>query len=385
MEGFGFSQAQEMLRAEVKKFAQDELAPGAKERAKLGQYVASPQMLKRFDQMGWVRLKIPAKYGGRDIDYVSMGILVEEIGKVDHTLAMTPAWYCPIARVMALLPQEIQDEWLPPILSGEKIHSWAFTEPDSGSDIGAIKTVAIRGDDHYIVTGKKSPITMGVAADVVVVAAKTDVTAGIKGITLFLVPLALPGITRSAIRWMGELHPTGASVRLDQVRLPAHCRIGQEGRGIITTMEFFHYMRPMVTLGCLGAAEASLNEAVAWAKHRIIFNKPIAKYEGISFKIAEHYTMVEAAKMLCYQALWLMDKGLPSTKECSMAKWLGTETSVHAIHDAMLVFGFVGYSDEYAIEQRLRGVIGMELGEGANNIHKLIIARELIGNEALPF
>ena len=385
MEGFGFSQDQEILRAEVKKFAQKELAPGVKERAKLGQYMASPQLLKKFDQMGWVRLKVPAKYGGHDIDYVSMGILVEEIAKVDHTLAMTPAWYCPIGRVMALLPQEIQDEWLPLILNGEKIHSWAFTEPDSGSDIGAIKTMATRDGDHYVITGEKSPITMGMAADIVAVAAKTDPTAGIKGITLFLVPLALPGISKSSIRWMGELHPTGASVVFDQVRVPTHYRIGQEGRGITTTMEFFHYMRPMVTLGCLGAAEASLNEAVAWAKHRIIFNRPIAKYEGVSFQIAEHYTMVEATKMLCYRALWLMDKGLPSTKECSMAKWLGTETAVHAIHDAMLVFGFVGYSDEYVIEQRLRGVIGMELGEGANNIHKLIIARELIGNEALPF
>jgi cyclohexanecarboxyl-CoA dehydrogenase len=385
MQGFGFTDTQTTLRTEAIRFARKELAPGAKERAKRGKYMAPPELLKKFDEVGWLRLKIPAKYGGREIDYVSIGILVEEIAKVDHTLAMTPAWYCPIARVMALLPDETQDRWLPLILSGEKIHSWAFTEPDTGSDIGAIKTKATRDGDCYVISGEKSPITMGVDADIVVVAAKTDMNAGIKGITLFLVPLELPGISKSEIRWMGELYPTGASITFDQVSVDAKYRIGEEGKGIISTMAFFQYMRPMVTIGCLGAAEASLNEAMAWAKQRVIFGKPIIKYDGISFKIAEHHTLVEAAKLLCYRALWLMDHGLPSTKESSMAKWLGTETAVHAIHDAMMVFGYIGYSDELVIEQRLRGVIGMELGEGANNIHKLIVARDLMGNDALPY
>lgn len=385
MQGFGFTDSQETLRTEVIRFARKELAPGAKERAKLGKYLAPPEVLKKFDEMEWLRLKIPAKYGGREIEYVSIGILVEEIAKADHTLAMTPAWYCPIGRVMALLSEEIQDRWLPLILSGEKIHSWAFTEPDTGSDIGAIKTTAIRDGDCYVISGEKSPITMGVDADIAVVAAKTDTNAGIKGITLFLVPLDLPGVSKTAIRWMGELNPTGASVTFDRVSVDATHRIGDEGKGISSTMEFFQYMRPLVTIGCLGAAEASLNEAMSWAQQRVIFGRPIIKYDGISFKLAEHHTLVEAAKLLCYRALWLMDQGLPNIKEASMAKWLGTETAVHAIHDSMMVFGYTGYSDELVIEQRLRGVIGMELGEGANNIHKLIVARELMGNDALPF
>jgi cyclohexanecarboxyl-CoA dehydrogenase len=383
MEGFGFTEAQEMLRAQVRRFARKELAPGAKDRARLGIHRASAELFKRFDEMGWVRLNVPAKYGGQEMDYVSVGILVEEIAKVDITVAITPAWYCPISKVMTLLPEEIQEEWLPPILSGEKIHGWAFTEPDAGSDLAAIRTTASRDGDDYIICGEKSPITMGMEADIVSMAAKTDLSARMRGITLFCVPLYLPGISKSAIRWMGEPTASAASIALDRVRVPSKYRAGEEGTGFYITMEFFHYMRPMTTLACLGAAEASLNEAIAWAKQRVAFGQPIAKYEGVSFKIAEFFTLVEAAKMLCYRALWLTDKGLPAIKECSMAKWFGTETAVHAIHEAMMVFGFIGYSDEYLIERRLRGVIGMEIGEGANNIQKLIIVRELMGKEVI--
>jgi cyclohexanecarboxyl-CoA dehydrogenase len=383
MTTFGFTEAQEMLRAQVRRFAQKELAPGAKERAKLDK--PSREMRRKLDQMGWTRLNAPAKYGGQELDRVSVGILVEEISKVDFTLGLIPAGMTGMSKLMLMLPEEIQDEWFPPLVRAEKWVCYAITEPDTGSDISAIKTKAIRDGDHYIISGEKTPVSWGMFSDAVVLVAKTDPAARIRGISLFWLPLNLSGITRTPVTWMGQPYAGAASMRFDEVRLPARNRLGEEGIGFYATMAFFEHMRSILGLHCLAAAEASLDEAIVWAKQRVAFGRPIVKYEGVSFKIAEHYTRVEAAKLLCYRALWLMDKGLPSIKESSMAKWLGVEVAVQALIDAMTIFGHVGYSEDSPIQQRLRDVLGYKFGDGTDNIQKIVIVRELMGKEALPY
>ena len=228
-------------------------------------------------------------------------------------------------------------------------------------------------------------MTLGAYADAAQIYAKTDPAAGARGVTCFWVPLDLPGITRYRFRDMGWHAISRASIIFDQVRIPADHRLGDEGRGFYMVMTEFDFMRVILALSALGAAQASLKEATEYAKTRTAFGRPIAKFEGISFKIAEHAALIEAVRMLCYRTLWLKDQGLNHTKESAMCKWLGPLVSTQAIHDCLLVHGHFGYSAEYPLEQRLRDVIGFEIADGTAEVMKIVIARELIGREYLPY
>ncbi|MDP2952627.1 MAG: acyl-CoA dehydrogenase family protein, partial [Chloroflexota bacterium] len=268
---------------------------------------------------------------------------------------------------------------------GDRIICLALTEPGCGSDAAALTTRAVREGDHYVLSGEKTSITQGMQADAALLFAKTDPAARARGVSCFLVPLDLPGVVRSRLPSMGFRPLMAASIILDGVRVPARYRMGEEGRGFHMVMGQFDFIRPCLGLASLGAAQASLEEAIAYAKQRTAFGQPIGKFEGVSFKIAEHLTRVEAARWLCYRTLWLRDQGIPHTKESAMCKWLCPEVAVQAIHDALLLHGHLGYSEEYPIEQRLRDVIGLEIGDGTAQIMKLIITREVLGREFLPY
>ena len=176
-----------------------------------------------------------------------------------------------------------------------------------------------------------------------------------------------------------------ASIALDGVRVPAEQRCGDEGKGFHISMGMADFGRVYLGLLALARAETSLEEAMAYALQRTAFGQPIAKFEGVSFKIAEHATRIEAARMLCYRTLWLKDQGMPHTKESAMCKWLGAKTGFDAIHDALLIHGHVGYSEEYPLEQRLRDAVGLEFTDGMDQIMKIVIARELMGRTAVPY
>jgi len=178
---------------------------------------------------------------------------------------------------------------------------------------------------------------------------------------------------------MGCLPWGTASIVMDEVRIPAKYSLGEEGEGFYKVMSGFDLTRILAALMAIGLAESSFEEAVAYAKQRAAFGQPIAKFEGVSFKLAEGATLIEAARLLCYQALQLRDKGIRHRKETAMAKWFSASTAVRVIHDALLTFGQAGYSDNYPVEQRLRDAIGLEIGDGTAEIMKTIIAREIFG------
>ena len=382
MSGFGFTEAQEMFRREVRNFAQRELMPGAKERTKLD--FIPREVRKKIADMGLLGINLPEKYGGQPSDWVSLGIAVEELGRVSAAEGMQPV--LPHGILGLVQPnEELYQEWTPQVIRGDKLVAFGVTEPDCGSDAAAMKTRAIRDGDYYILNGEKVPVSMGMQADAFVVFAKTDPTAGAKGVTCFLVPEELPGMTRSRLAHMGWKLIGSASVIMDNVQLPAQYRLGEEGRGFYYAMAAIDIFRLGVALTCLGAAEQSLEETIEYAKQRTAFGRPIAKFEGVSFKIAEHATMIEAARLLCYRALWIRDQGLPNTKEVAMAKWWSPQVAANAIHDFLLIFGHVGYSEEYPLEQRLRDVIGFELGDGTAETQKVVLVRELMGKEFLPY
>jgi len=381
---FNFTEAQEMLRREVRDFAKRELAPGARERAQ------SPNLprdlAERMGEIGFLGISLPEKYGGQGADWVSLGIVIEELSKVDFALGLLPAGPGLAYLCLEQALEEVREEWLPPLIKGEKRCCLAVSEPDCGSDAAAMKATAIRDGDHYILKGEKTPISVAWNADAAIVFAKTDPAAGARGVTCFCVPLDLPGISKNLISHTGWKSYGVASLFFDEVRLPCRYLVGEEGKGFyIFAAGGADYLRVCLALAALAIAQTSLDETIEYALQRTAFSQPISRFEGVSFKIAEHATLIEAARLLCYRTLCLKDQGLKHTKESAMCKWWCPQVAFNAIHDCVLLHGHIGYSDEYPLELRLRDALGFEFADGTAQIMKIVIAREIMGRAAVPY
>lgn len=384
MTQFSFTEAQEMLRREVRDFAQRELAPGAKERAK------SPSLprglAKKMGELGFLGISLPEKYGGQGADWVSLGIVIEELGKVDSALGMLPMGPALAYLCLGQAPEELREEWLPFLIKGEKIPCFAVTEPDCGSDAAAMKTTATRDGDYYIIKGEKTSISAAWNANAAILFAKTDPAARARGVTCFWVPLDLPGISKNLISHTGWKGNGVASLFFDEVRLPSRYLVGEEGKGFyIFAAGGADYLRICLALVALAIAQTSLEETIEYALQRTAFGQPIGRFEGVSFKISEHATLIEAARLLCYRTLSLKDQGLKHTKESAMCKWWCPQVAFNAVHDCVLIHGHIGYSEEYPLEQRLRDALGFEFADGTAQIMKIIIAREIMGKAAVPY
>lgn len=380
MLSFAFSEEQELFRQMVREFVASEIAPNYLQRARLDHI--PQEIIDKIADMGLAGLTISPEYGGQGGGYVTAGIAVEEMSKGDLSCAFFLAGSGPLEKFGTKAQKE---EWLPQLAQAKKIVGIAITEPASGSDAAALKTTAIRDGDDYILNGEKTSLSLLTMADAYYLFAKTDPKAGPRGVSCFLVPLDLPGISRSIFHDMGSRPLGRGALTLRDVRVPASLLIGVENRGFHLVMGEFDCIRVFLSLMCLGTAQAALADAAAYAKERKAFGRPIAQFEGVSFLIAEHATTLEAARLLCYKALWMRDQGIPHTKESAMCKWWVPKVSVEAVQDALLIHGHLGYSDEYPQEQRLRDVVGFELADGTAQIMKVIISREIIGREYLPY
>jgi len=381
---FGFTEEEEMFCREVRRFAQRELAPFAKQRAKT-ENPYPMELRRKMAELGLFGITLPVEYGGQGPGgYVKLGLAVEEIGAADINAPNPNGSLLAGHYITHYGDKQLAEEWLPGLINGEKTSCLVVTEPECGSDAAAIKTQAKKRGDYYVLNGEKTSITNGMHAEVGIVFAKTNPTAGIAGVTAFVVPLDIPGLERIALHDTGWIPNGRASLFFDDVRLHVGYRLGEEGKGFLYLMQHFDFLRVTIALWALGAARASLEDAINYAKQRTAFGQPISRYQGVAFKVAEHSTKIEACRLLCYRALWLKEQDLPHSKEAAMAKWWGPKLSVDAIHDALLIHGHYGYSTDCALEQRLRDVIGHEIGDGTAEIQKLVIARHLFGKEHAP-
>ncbi len=381
---FSYTAEQEELIRTLRAFARKELAPHSHRWDTSGEFPWD--VWRQMGELGLLGLRAPAAYGGGEADLVTMGIATEEIARGDFG--------CTYGIQLAGLAGEIigkngSDEvkarWLPPTVRGDAIVALALTEPGAGSDAANLACRAAREGDEYVITGEKSGISLAMVAQAAIVFARTDAGAKAHGVTAFLVPLDRPGVSRSALRDLGTRVASRAVLSFDHVRIPASHRVGAEGTGFHQVMQGFDYNRIVIALACLGAAQVSLEETMAYVKERRAFGRTLATFEGVSFPIAEAATHVDAARWLCYRGLWLADRGQPYTKESAMAKWWAPKLSVEAIHQCLLLHGHYGYTDELPFEQRLRDVIGLEIGDGTAEVMKVIVARELMGRETLPY
>ena len=384
MVDFGWSQEQEEFRQSLKKFARNELAPKYSQQDKNREF--PQEQFNKMAVLGLFGLRVPIEYGGLGADCVTAGIAVEEIARGDFNCA-TPVMIAGIAAeiINQFGTEEQKGWWLPSIASGEKTFAVSLTEAESGSDAAALKTKAIRDGDYYLLNGEKSSTTMN-NSDFFLVFARTDSSQQrSRGISALLVPRDLEGITTSAYKDLGCKSIPRGPVVFNETKVPARYLIGPENRGFLLVMNSFDYNRVLIALTCLAVAEQSLEETLQYVKDRKAFGRSLAQFEGVSFPLAEAATLIQAARLLCYEALWLRDRKLPHTKEAAMTKWWVPKISVEIVHQCLLLHGHYGYTEEFPFEQRLRDALGSEIGDGTAEIQKIVIARELMGREFLPY
>jgi cyclohexanecarboxyl-CoA dehydrogenase len=383
MVDFAFTEAQQEFARVVRAFALEELAPKYAHWDRTGEFPA--EQWRKMGELGITGICLPEVYGGQQADCVTAGIAAEEVSRGDFNCGYALIENCLNGEILRHASEATKAAWLPGMARGDYIVAIAVTEASGGSDAAGMQARAVRHGDAYTLSGEKSGISMVMPADAVLVFAKTDVGAGARGVSTFLVPTDLPGVSRTPLKDMGERAIQRGSLFLDQVQVPRDYLIGEEGQGFYLVMNAFDYSRVIIALMCIGAAEQSLDETIAYVKQREAFGRPLAKFEGVSFPIAEHATMIEAARWLCYRALWLRDQGLPHSKEAAMVKWWGPKVAVDAIHECLLLHGHYGYTQDLPHEQRLRDVIGLEIGDGTAQVSKIVVARELFGREFLPY
>ena len=342
------------------------------------------ERVRELGALGITGLSVPAAYGGSEGTFTMAGIAAEELGRGDISVTLFLQVGMIGGSIARHATENIKREWLPGLAAGDKVLALGLTEPGVGSDAAALTTTARRDGDHYVINGEKASISLAGLSDGCLVFARTG-GEGARGISVFMVPLDRPGVSRRIYRSAGERLTQRGSLVFEDVRVPADHLIGSEGGGFYQVMNAFDYNRSIIALACLGAAQQSLEETIEYAKQRHTFGRPIAKHEGVSFQIAEHLTMVRAARMLAYECLARRDRGEPHTREAAMAKWLGPKAAAEAIHCCLILHGWMGYDQDLPYEQRLRDVIGLEIGDGTPEIMKSIIARETFGRDFLAY
>ncbi|CAM5565420.1 MULTISPECIES: acyl-CoA dehydrogenase family protein [Streptomyces] len=342
-------------------------------------------IVKKLGGLGFLGLTVPEEYGGSGGDHLSYCLVTEELGRGDSSVrGIVSVSLGLVAKTIASWGSEEQKrQWLPRLTSGEAIGCFGLTEPGTGSDAGNLVTRAVRDGGDYVVNGTKMFITNGTWADVVLLFARTNDSPGHRGVSAFLVPADTPGLTRRTVH--GKLGLRGqatAELVLEDVRIPASCLLGPEGKGFSIAMSALAKGRMSVAAGCVGIAQAAQDAAVRYAGEREQFGKAIARHQLVQELLSDIAVDVDAARLLTWRVADLIDRGQDFATAASKAKLYASEAAVRCANNALQVFGGYGYIDEYPVGKLLRDARVMTLYEGTSQIQKLIIGRALTGVSA---
>lgn len=371
------------LRATARRFALGRLAPGARAREQAG--VFGREILAEMGGLGLIAPELPEEVGGLGAGALYSGVIIEEIARGDFNMGYVNVLGSLNGQILARFGNPaIRAHWLSGLTSGQLMVAIALTEPRGGSDAANLGLRMERAGDHYILNGEKTSISAADQAAGAVVFARTGRPEDrARGISAIFVPMDTPGISTTRFHDLGQ-HAIGrGSIFFDNVRVPAENLLGEEGKGFVQVMQGFDFSRSLIGLQCLGTARQSLDETWAYIGGRKAFGKPLAAFQGITHQLADFDTKIEAARLMCLNALWLKDSGLPHVAEAAMAKWWPPLLAYEAIHACLLIHGHAAYSTELPFEQRLRDVLGLQIGDGTAHIMKNIIARERAGRDAV--
>jgi acyl-CoA dehydrogenase len=376
---FALTDEQKELRALAREFAEKEIRPRA---AEYDEHQTHPaDVIAKAHELGLMNVHVPQEYGGLGLSTFD-GILIGEelswgcagmaVSLTANTLGAGP--------VMLAGTDEQKRDWLAPLLDEPILCSFGLTEPDAGSDVARIKTTAERRGDEYVLNGSKTFISNAGHAAWTVVFAKTEPGQGHRGLSAFVVPMDAPGVSvEKHLDKMGQRSTDTSAFALTDVAIPAANRLGEEGDGFKIAMQTLDFTRPGTAAGAVGVAQAAYELAVDYARERVTFDVPIAMHQGVNFLIADMATEIEAARLLTWQAAWMLDNGYgrKATLYSSFAKRFTADTAMKVTTDAVQVFGGYGYIKEYPVEKLMRDAKLFQIYEGTSQIQRLVIAREI--------
>jgi cyclohexanecarboxyl-CoA dehydrogenase len=371
------------LGEQARRFATDRIVPGFQERDRTR--LLDRGLMRQMGEMGFIAPELPERFGGLGLGCLAAGVIHEEIARADLSLSYINLLGSLNSQILAQHgPPDIVGPWLERLIRGEALLALALTEPRGGSDAASLRLQVERVGDEYVLNGEKTSISAADQADAAVVFGRTGTAdSGARGITALLVPMDLPGVTRSRFDCHGQRAIGRGSIFFENVRVPASHRLGKENAGFIQVMQGFDFSRALIGLQVLAVARVALEETWAYVAERHAFGKPLSAFQGVSHPLAGLDTQVEAARLLCLQALWLKDKDAPHSAEAAMCKWWAPKLAYDVVHECLLMFGHGGY-DRGPMEQRLRDVLGFQIGDGTAQIMKTIIARNRAGRAAVP-
>jgi acyl-CoA dehydrogenase len=374
---FGLSDEQRALRDLAREFAAKEIRPVAADYDERSQHPGD--VIAKAHEVGLMNPHIPEEYGGPGLPAFEQILVGEEL-----------AWGCSgiatsiVANILGSLPVILagsdaqKGEWLPPLVEEPLLCSFALTEPGAGSDVSAIQTTAVRHGNEYVLNGSKMFITNAGQAAWFVVFASTNPEAGHRGLSAFVIPADSDGVVvERHLDKLGQRATDTSALAFQEVRVPASSRLGEEGEGFKVAMRTLDLTRPGTAAGAVGVARAAFEHSVDYAKSRVQFGQPIAMNQGVNFLVADMAAEIEAARLLTWQAAWLIDQGERATLQSSYAKRVSADTAMKVTTDAVQIFGGYGYMKEYPVEKLMRDAKLFQIYEGTSQIQRLVIAREI--------
>ncbi len=376
---FDLSEDHIMMRKMVRDFAEAQVQPGAEERDENEEFPL--ELWKTCGQLGLAGITFPEEYGGVGADYLSYGITIEELSRVDASLGVTVSAHSSLCANPIYLfgTEEQKQKYLVPLATGEKMGAFGLTEPMAGSDAKGTRTTAVREGDEYIINGSKIFITNGYYADTYVITAQMDKSKGNRGIAAFIIEKGMPGFSfGKKEKKMGIRSSATYELVFENLSIPAENLLGQEGQGFKIAMTTLDYGRIGIASQALGIAQGAYEQALKYSKERVQFDKTLAEMEVIQFKLADMATEIEAARLLVYQACHMATEHRPVSKYSAMAKVYASEVANRVATQAVQILGGYGYTRDYPVERMMRDAKITEIYEGTSEIQRIVIAANIL-------
>jgi alkylation response protein AidB-like acyl-CoA dehydrogenase len=376
---FSHSEQQSMIRDTVRDFSERNIRPYVMEWDET--QIFPIDVFKQLGALGLMGIMVPEQYGGAGLGYFEYIVAIEEISKVCGSIGLSYAAHNSLCtgHILQFGSEEQKKKYLPKLASAEWIGAWGLTEPNTGSDSGNMRTIAKKEGEYYILNGAKNFITHGKSSSVAVIVARTPTEEDKGKTSAFIIEKGTPGFTHGRKEnKLGMRASETTELIFDQCKIHESQLIGKEGEGFKQAMKVLDGGRISIAALSLGIAEGAFEAALAYSQERHQFNQPISSFQGISFKLADLATEIEASKLLIYNAAYLKMEGKPMTKEAAMAKYYASEIAVKAANEAVQIFGGYGYTKDYPAEKYYRDAKLCTIGEGTSEIQKIVIAKSLL-------
>ena len=370
---------QVIIRDTIRDFSQKKIKPKVMEWDEAQEFPM--EIFRKLGELGFMGVIFPEEYGGAGLGYTEFVLIIEEIGKIDPSIALSVAAHNGLCtnHIFRFANDDLKKKYLPDLTSGKKIGAWGLTEPSSGSDAAGMLTVAEKDGNNYILNGSKNFITHGTYGGTAVVIAITDKNAGKHGISAFILEKGMPGFSAGKKEnKLGMRACETSQLIFENCKVPAENLIGKEGEGFIQAMQILEGGRISIAALSIGLAQGCLIESLKYAQERKQFGKPLAAFQATQFKLADMKTNIDAARLLTFRAAYLKDQGKQNNREAAIAKLFASEIAEKAASEAVQIFGGYGFVKDYPVEKFYRDVKLCTIGEGTSEIQRIVIARDLL-------